>query len=56
MVLLIVPGGLGQVIYGIRDRLLRWVARRRGIVVPSLVADRRVDALEAEKVFESVQS
>src|SRR5439155_10173090 len=56
VVLLVVPGGLGQVIYGVRDRLLRWVAHRRGIVVPSLVADRRVDALEAEKVFESVQS
>jgi len=35
------PGGLGQVIYGIRDRLLRVVAERRGILVPSLVADKR---------------
>ena len=41
-VLLILPGGLGQAAYRIRDRYLRFVARRRGIVVPSLVADLRV--------------
>src|SRR5439155_9791520 len=41
-VLLVVPGGLGQVVYGVRDRLLRVIADRRGILVPSLVADRRV--------------
>ena len=35
------PGGLGQVIYGLRDRMLRVVADRRGILVPSLVADKR---------------
>ncbi len=35
------PGGLGQVIYGLRDRVLRIVADRRGILVPSLVADKR---------------
>ena len=35
------PGGLGQVIYNVRDRLLRIVAERRGILVPSLVADKR---------------
>lgn len=33
------PGGLAEVGYGIRDKALRWVARRRGIVVPSLLAD-----------------
>jgi len=42
LVLLILPGGLGQAAYRIRDRYLRFVARRRGIVVPSLVADLRV--------------
>lgn len=41
-VLSVVPGGLGQVVYSIRDRILRLVADRRGILVPSLVADRRV--------------
>lgn len=35
------PGGLGQVLYGLRDRVLRKVADRRGILVPSLVADKR---------------
>jgi len=40
-VLSVVPGGLGQLLYGLRDRILRVVADRRGIVVPSLVADKR---------------
>ena len=40
-VLQVLPGGLGQVVYGVRDRLLRMVADRRGIIVPSLVADKR---------------
>ncbi len=42
VVLAIFPGGLGQVLFTIRDRLLRIVAERRGILVPSLVADKRV--------------
>jgi hypothetical protein len=41
VVLAIVPGGLGQIVYGLRDRLLRLVADRRGVLVPSLVADKR---------------
>jgi len=40
-VLLVVPGGLGQVAFNVRDRLLRLVANRRGLLVPSLVADYR---------------
>lgn len=40
-VLWILPGGFGQAVFAVRDRLLRRVAERRGIVVPSLVADRR---------------
>ena len=40
-VLLVLPGGFGQVVYDIRDRLLRTVADRRHMMVPSLVADRR---------------
>ena len=40
-VLQVLPGGLGQVVYGVRDRVLRMVADRRGIIVPSLVADKR---------------
>ena len=40
-VLLALPGGLGQAAISVRDRALRMVANRRGILVPSLVADRR---------------
>jgi branched-chain amino acid transport system permease protein len=36
IVLLIVPYGLGGLLFDLRDRYLRWVADRRGIVVPSL--------------------
>ena len=36
LVLMILPGGLGAVLYDIRDWLLRKVAKRRGLVVPSL--------------------
>ncbi len=43
LVLMILPGGLGGLVFSIRDHTLRWVAGRRGIVVPSLLADRRVD-------------
>ena len=39
VVLLVFPGGLSQLVYGQRDTFLRWVAGRRGIHVPSLVAD-----------------
>jgi ABC-type branched-subunit amino acid transport system permease subunit len=37
LVLMILPTGLGGLVYRIRDASLRWVARRRGLVVPSLV-------------------
>jgi branched-chain amino acid transport system permease protein len=40
-VLSVLPGGLGQLVYSIRDRALRAVADRRGLLVPSLVADKR---------------
>ena len=40
-VLQVLPGGFGQVVYDVRDRMLRRVAARRGILVPSLVADKR---------------
>ncbi|MBV8958064.1 MAG: ABC transporter permease [Actinobacteria bacterium] len=43
LVLLVIPGGFGQVMLNVRDRYLRWVARRRDVLVPSLVADRRVE-------------
>jgi branched-chain amino acid transport system permease protein len=43
VLLYIFPGGLAQIFYGIRDALLRVVAERKGIVVPSLLADVRGD-------------
>ncbi|MEY2470292.1 MAG: hypothetical protein QOF21_2990, partial [Actinomycetota bacterium] len=42
-ILMFIPAGLGSVLYGARDSLLRVIARRRGIVVPSLLADVRVE-------------
>jgi branched-chain amino acid transport system permease protein len=41
-VLLALPGGLGRVLFNVRDAYLRRVASRRGLVVPSLLADVRV--------------
>ena len=41
VVLYALPGGFGQLFISVRDRYLRWVANRRGILVPSLVADKR---------------
>ncbi len=41
VLLLVFPGGLGQIFYMLRDRYLVWVAERRDLIVPSLIADRR---------------
>ncbi len=41
LVLMIIPGGIGDVVFRIRDAGLRWFANRRGLIVPSLVADSR---------------
>jgi branched-chain amino acid transport system permease protein len=43
LVLLLLPGGLGAAIADVRDGLLRFIARRRNLIVPSLLADRRVE-------------
>jgi branched-chain amino acid transport system permease protein len=48
LVLWIVPGGLGDIVYRVRDAGLRWVAGRRGIIVPSLIADVRQAEPEPE--------
>ena len=42
ILLLFLPGGLGELVFRARDRLLRLLAARRGLLVPSLVADQRV--------------
>ena len=41
VLLLFLPEGLGGLVYALRDRYLRWVAKRRNLLVPSLVADMR---------------
>lgn len=43
LLLMLFPGGLGQILFAWRDRFLRWVAARNQIVVPSLLADVRVE-------------
>ena len=43
-VLYVFPGGIAQIAFQTRDSGLRWLAERHGIHVPSLVADRRVQA------------
>src|SRR5262249_25125004 len=43
VVLLIVPNGVGSWLYDLRDALLRAIARRRKLRVPSLLADVVVD-------------
>ncbi len=42
------PGGLGDAVYSVRDRWLRKVAARHDLVVPSLLADRRVEVAAAQ--------
>jgi branched-chain amino acid transport system permease protein len=42
-VLLVFPGGIGQLIYRARDAVLRRIADRHKIIVPSLFADRADD-------------
>ncbi|MDQ1532285.1 MAG: branched-chain amino acid transport system permease protein livM [Actinomycetota bacterium] len=46
LVLMLLPGGLGGAIGDVRDNTLRWFARRRGIRVPSLVADTLVPEVD----------
>lgn len=56
-VLMALPEGLGGVLYRLRDSFLRSVARRRHLVVPSLLADVRVeDAVENEVLEHAEES
>jgi branched-chain amino acid transport system permease protein len=50
LVLLFLPGGLAEGFYRLRDRWLRRLALKHEILVPSLVADRRVDTVEESAV------
>ena len=49
LVLLFLPGGLAEGLYRLRDTFLLWVAKRHDILVPSLVADRRIETGEGEQ-------
>jgi branched-chain amino acid transport system permease protein len=55
LILMVLPGGLGAVLYDVRDWLLRQVAKRRGLVVPSLVADVRVEEPVPEPLIEEAE-
>lgn len=46
VVLMVVPGGIGGLWFQMRDSVLRQIARRRGLLVPSLVADAAPDRSE----------
>ena len=43
LIMLVRPDGLGGAFYAARDAVLRRIAKARGIIVPSLLADVRVD-------------
>ena len=53
VLLLFVPEGLGGLVYRVRDAYLRWVARRRDLIVPSLIADVRVAEDEGRVAIET---
>ena len=42
-ILYFLPGGLWQLVQRVRDKYLRWVADKHDLLVPSLVADKRVE-------------
>jgi ABC-type branched-subunit amino acid transport system permease subunit len=55
LILMVLPGGLGAVLYDTRDWLLRQIAKRRGLVVPSLLADVRVEEPVPEPLREEAE-
>jgi ABC-type branched-subunit amino acid transport system permease subunit len=58
VVLMAIPGGLTQVVFGLRDAVLRVVALRQHIIVPSLFADYSPDQRYrlASKIFGKVSA
>lgn len=56
VVLLFLPGGFAEAFYRARDSFLRWVADRRGIEVPSLIADRRIEEEEKHVIQDAEKS
>ncbi len=56
LLLMFLPEGLGGLMYTIRDGILRRVARRRDLVVPSLLADVRIETGEIDVDMTAVLS
>ena len=56
VVLWIVPGGLAQAFFMLRDSVLRKIAERHNILVPSLVADKRVEEQLEVGAFETAEA
>jgi branched-chain amino acid transport system permease protein len=52
VVLLVLPGGLGGLVWRVRDLWLRSVARRHDVVSASLLADRAADDDDIESAFD----
>jgi branched-chain amino acid transport system permease protein len=50
LLMIVMPGGLGLLLFDLRDAWLRRLARRHRIVVPSLVADVYVDGREVAPI------
>jgi branched-chain amino acid transport system permease protein len=56
VILLVMPGGLGRVLFQLRDAALRWYAEKRHILVPSLLADRREAEMQTAAVERDVEA
>jgi branched-chain amino acid transport system permease protein len=54
--LMFLPEGLGGLIYRTRDAYLRRIANKHGLIVPSLLADRRVVTEDAPVVIDTALS
>src|SRR5207253_4226098 len=44
LLLMVAPGGIGELVYNVRDRVLRALARAKGLSVPSLAEHPDFDA------------
>jgi branched-chain amino acid transport system permease protein len=57
LVLMLLPGGFAEGLYRLRDSVLRWIAKRNDIDVPSLVADRLIETGEDQaEVIEAAEA
>jgi hypothetical protein len=54
ILLCFLPEGLGGLVYTVRDAYLRWIAGRRNILVPSLVADMRIEEQEEKEAARAI--